>query len=184
MKSLTIQVADGAQIAARVFEPLGASQGSLVIGGAMGVRQDYYTPFARWLSTQGWCVTTFDYRGSGYSTPDTANGSLRGFKADLMDWARDFEAVIVPGSAGGLGHGSEILSFGWIRERQLAARGEVRGGTVRARTRCGETVLARDAVAGDVHGRVLLVAQPDAVRSAACGRGRSSTATVRSRRTA
>ena len=60
----------------------------------MGVRQDYYAPFAQWLSGQGFRVTTFDYRGSGDSLPDTANGSLRGFKADLLDWASDYEAVV------------------------------------------------------------------------------------------
>jgi predicted alpha/beta hydrolase len=67
---------------------------SVVIGGAMGVRQDYYAPFAEWLSGQGFRVTTFDYRGSGESLPDTHDGSLRGFKADLFDWASDYEAVV------------------------------------------------------------------------------------------
>mgnify|MGYP000163738988 CR=1 FL=1 len=50
--------------------------------------------FAQWLSSQGWRVTTFDYRGSGDSRPNTHNGSLRGFKADLFDWTRDYETVI------------------------------------------------------------------------------------------
>ncbi len=85
-----IAAAGGAQIALRVHEAAGTPQGSVVIGGAMGVRQDYYTPFAQWLATQGWRVTTFDYRGSG----DSLEGSLRGFKADLFDWTRDYEAVI------------------------------------------------------------------------------------------
>jgi predicted alpha/beta hydrolase len=94
MKAETIASCGGTKIAARVFEP-GDSDGrpdlgSVVIGGAMGVRQDYYAPFARWLATQGWRVTTFDYRGSG----DSAPRSLRGFRADLFDWARDYEAII------------------------------------------------------------------------------------------
>jgi predicted alpha/beta hydrolase len=82
------------KLAARVYEPEGPGRGSVVIGGAMGVRQDYYAAFAQWLAAQGWRVTSFDYRGSGESLPDTPDGSLRGFKADLFDWARDFEAVI------------------------------------------------------------------------------------------
>jgi predicted alpha/beta hydrolase len=93
MKASFLQV-PGARIAMRVFEPDGPDRGSVVIGGAMGVRQDFYAPFAQWLSTQGWRVSTFDYRGSGESLPDTPDGSLRGFKADLFDWARDYEAVI------------------------------------------------------------------------------------------
>ena len=92
MKAEVIESQDGTKIAARVFEPGNAHRGSVVIGGAMGVRQDYYAPFAQWLATQGWRVTTFDYRGSGDSMP--ASGSLRGYKADLFDWTRDYEAAI------------------------------------------------------------------------------------------
>lgn len=80
-----------APLAACVYEPPGAALGSVVIGGAMGVVQDFYAPFAQWLAAQGWRVTTFDYRGSGRSAPA---GSLRGFRADLFDWAGDYAAVI------------------------------------------------------------------------------------------
>jgi predicted alpha/beta hydrolase len=65
-------------------------EGNVVVGGAMGVRQAYYEPFAEWLAAQGWRVTTFDYRGSGDSAPQ----KLKGFKADLFDWTRDYEAAI------------------------------------------------------------------------------------------
>jgi predicted alpha/beta hydrolase len=83
------------QLALRVYEPAAPARASVVIGGAMGVRQDYYAPFAQWLSGQGFRVTTFDYRGSGESLPGTPDGSLRGFKADLFDWASDYDAVVV-----------------------------------------------------------------------------------------
>lgn len=95
MKAQSLQTRDGTRIALRVYEPdsPGAGdRGNVVIGGAMGVRQDYYAPFAQWLAAQGWRVTTFDYRGSGDSAP--AGGTLRGFKADLFDWTLDYEAVI------------------------------------------------------------------------------------------
>jgi predicted alpha/beta hydrolase len=94
MKAHTIEAAGGARIALRTYAPDGPVQGSVVIGGAMGVRQEFYAPFAQWLSGQGWRVTTFDYRGSGDSLPATADGSLRGFRADLYDWTRDYEAAI------------------------------------------------------------------------------------------
>ena len=92
MKAEVIASSDGAKLASRVYEPAGAGRGSVVIGGAMGVRQDYYAPFARWLAEQGWRVTTFDYRGSGESGP--SGSALRGFKADLFDWTRDYAAAI------------------------------------------------------------------------------------------
>ncbi len=94
MRAEVIQASDGARLMARIYEPDSPSQGSVVIGGAMGVRQDYYAAFAQWLAGQGWRVTTFDYRGSGDSVPDTPHGRLRGFKADLHDWTRDYETVI------------------------------------------------------------------------------------------
>jgi predicted alpha/beta hydrolase len=90
MQAETIESKDGTKLAARVYEPDSPDRGSVVIGGAMGVRQDYYAPFAQWLATQGWRVTTFDYRGSGESAPK----SLRGYRADLFDWARDYEAAV------------------------------------------------------------------------------------------
>lgn len=93
MQSNSIASSDGTQLATRVFEPPGAAQASVVIAAAMGVRQDFYAPFAAWLATQGLRVTTFDYRGVGTSLPASQQG-LRGFKADLFDWVRDYEAVI------------------------------------------------------------------------------------------
>lgn len=91
MRTEQIRAADGTQLSARVYEPDSPDLGSVVIGGAMGVRQDFYAPFAQWLAGQGWRVTTFDYRGSGDSLPE---GGLRGFKADLFDWTKDYEAAI------------------------------------------------------------------------------------------
>jgi predicted alpha/beta hydrolase len=90
MQAVSLSSADGTLLSARVYEAAGASKGNVVIGGAMGVRQDYYASFAAWLASQGWRVTTFDYRGSG----DSAPVNLRGFKADLFDWTRDYEAAI------------------------------------------------------------------------------------------
>src|SRR5690606_14569592 len=90
MQAVTLHADDGAALAARVYAPAAGIVGNVVIGGAMGVRQDYYAAFAAWLSQQGWRVTTFDYRGSGESAP----GSLRGFQADLFDWTRDYAAAI------------------------------------------------------------------------------------------
>jgi len=91
MQAQQLPVDGGVQLAVRRYEPAGAARASIVIGGAMGVRQSFYEPFAQWLAQQGLRVWTFDYRGSGDSRGDAP---LRGFKADLFDWARDYEAVI------------------------------------------------------------------------------------------
>ena len=85
MNFITTQ--DGERLALRRFRPEGgaaAARANVLILGAMGVRQDYYAPFARHLAAQGFAVTTFDYRGMGHSR----RGSLRGFEADIFDWAK------------------------------------------------------------------------------------------------
>ena len=86
-----IEVDRGAVIELRLFAPAaGAAVGAVLIGGAMGVRQSFYRPFAQWLSGLGYVVATFDYRGVG----DSRGPSLRGFEADLFAWARDTDAAI------------------------------------------------------------------------------------------
>ena len=90
MNQQTLQVNDAATLALRVYEPERAPRASVVIGGAMGVRQSFYEAFALWLAQQGFRVTTFDYRGQG----DSLRGAMRDVKADLFDWAQDYEAVI------------------------------------------------------------------------------------------
>ncbi len=90
MDRQTLRVDGGAALALRVYEPAGAARASVVIGGAMGVRQSFYEPFARWLAQQGFRVTTFDYRGHG----DSLQGAMRDVTADLFDWAQDYDAVI------------------------------------------------------------------------------------------
>jgi len=92
MQQRTLTTPDGADIVLRTWEPQAVEHGNVVIGGAMGVRQDYYAPFAEWLAGQGWRVTTFDYRGHGLSLPQ--GRSLRHVQADLFDWAKDYEAVV------------------------------------------------------------------------------------------
>ena len=90
MNKQTSQVNGAVVLALRVYEPAGAARASVVIGGAMGVRQSFYEAFARWMAQQGFRVTTFDYRGHG----DSLHGAMRDVKADLFDWAQDYEAVI------------------------------------------------------------------------------------------
>ncbi|HUG21781.1 alpha/beta fold hydrolase [Piscinibacter sp.] len=90
MQSCDLVSTGGAVIAARFHEPPARPIGVVVIGGAMGVNQDYYAAFARWLADQGYLVASFDYRGMG----DSRHGALRTLRADLFDWTDDFDTVI------------------------------------------------------------------------------------------
>jgi predicted alpha/beta hydrolase len=108
---------DGHRIAARFFEPLAEPRGALLIVPAMGTRQEFYAAFAAWVAKQGLIAATFDYRGTGSSR----RGGLRGFKADILDWARldcarmvDEMSKAVPGRpVYWVGHslGGQILPF-------------------------------------------------------------------------
>jgi predicted alpha/beta hydrolase len=93
--TLELQAADGVRIAARLHGPNGAARAAVLIAPAMGVRQDFYADFAAWLARQGHAALTFDYRGVGASRPSDKCDSLRGFEADLFDWARDLDAAVV-----------------------------------------------------------------------------------------
>lgn len=96
MERQTLITPEGVRLGVRYYRPdaqVCAPQAVVLIAPAMGVLQGYYEPFARWLAEQGFLVVSFDYRGMGESRPPGLR-SLRGFEADLFDWARDFDAVI------------------------------------------------------------------------------------------
>jgi predicted alpha/beta hydrolase len=95
MQTIELQAADGAVVAARLFAAATPMpQATVLIAGAMGVKQDFYADFAAWLARQGYTAMTFDYRGMGTSRPPEMRHSLRGFDADLFDWASDIDAAI------------------------------------------------------------------------------------------
>lgn len=95
---LTLSAADGVPLSARLHEPAAAAtpaRGSVLIAGALGVRQSHYTPFADWLAGRGWRVMTFDLRGIGDSRAVAHRRTLRGVDADMLTWARqDFAAAV------------------------------------------------------------------------------------------
>ena len=95
-QSVSLLTSDEHALAARFFGAASGAgpTGAVLIGGAMGVRQDYYRRFAEWLATQGYAVMTFDYRGMGDSRAGAHAKSLRGFDADLFAWVRDYDTAI------------------------------------------------------------------------------------------
>jgi predicted alpha/beta hydrolase len=79
------------EIVARRFPAATDPWATLVIAGAMGVRQDFYEPLARFFAASGVHTLTFDYRGMGFSR----KGSLRSFDTDLSTWAeRDLNGML------------------------------------------------------------------------------------------
>ncbi|HYD79254.1 MAG TPA: alpha/beta fold hydrolase [Paucimonas sp.] len=95
MEAIELITTDGIRLSATRFAPEGKPKAVIVLSAAMGVGQDFYEPFARFLAEQDLAVLTFDYRGMGRSLPPAFRRSLRGFRADLFDWAeRDYNAAL------------------------------------------------------------------------------------------
>jgi predicted alpha/beta hydrolase len=91
---------DGRELAVTRFPAEGQAWATMVIAGAMAVRQDYYADYARFLARSGVHVLTFDYRGMGASRPDR----LAGLEVTVDDWARlDLEAMLEHARAAGPG---------------------------------------------------------------------------------
>ncbi|HEY0681513.1 MAG TPA: alpha/beta fold hydrolase [Steroidobacter sp.] len=87
----SITMPDGTSLVFRTFRPTGSPRAAVIIPSAMGVAQKFYTQFAEWLARQGYFVTTFDYRGIGFSAPR----SLRGYAMNIFDWGRQDCAAVI-----------------------------------------------------------------------------------------
>ena len=85
------RAADGFELAVTRFCAAGKPWGNVLIASAMGVRQDFYAPFARFLAEEGLNVLTFDYRGVGRS----AGERVAQIDAEVLDWARKDLAAMV-----------------------------------------------------------------------------------------
>jgi len=89
--TFTLHSEDGYALGATRYEPAGEVRAQVVLHAATAAPQRFYAPFARFLTGYGLRVLTYDYRGIGSSKPTT----LRGFSADMIDWAyRDAVAAV------------------------------------------------------------------------------------------
>lgn len=82
-EQLTISASDGYRLTAFKYPARAALKGHLLIAGATGVPQRFYRRFAEHASARGFTTLTLDYRGIGMSR----HASLKGFRADQLDWA-------------------------------------------------------------------------------------------------
>ncbi|HEU4621255.1 MAG TPA: alpha/beta fold hydrolase [Burkholderiaceae bacterium] len=86
---------DGYPLAVTSFGDSTTARAAVLIVPGMGIKQEYYASFARWLASRKFFVLTFDYRGMGRSRPAEHAKSLRGFHADLSTWVeRDCAAMV------------------------------------------------------------------------------------------
>jgi predicted alpha/beta hydrolase len=89
--------ADGTRLAGRFHSPATPTSACpVLVCGATGVPQRFYTAFAHWLAAEGFPALTFDYRGIGESLFGTHPRQCRARKQDWgeldmpagLDWLR------------------------------------------------------------------------------------------------
>jgi predicted alpha/beta hydrolase len=82
---------DQFKILATCYQPIDPQNEVILIGSAIGVHQEYYRSFARFLAGRGYTVYTFDYRGVGKSAP----GPLKDLQVTMQEWGKyDLDAMI------------------------------------------------------------------------------------------
>jgi predicted alpha/beta hydrolase len=87
----SLSAQDGYPLQATHYPARGDVQGRLIVAGATGVSQCFYSRFARFVADQGIEVWTLDYRGIGLSRPQR----LDELRMDYLDWARlDLSALL------------------------------------------------------------------------------------------
>jgi predicted alpha/beta hydrolase len=110
---LELPARDGVTLAATLFEPSASNGAALLINGGTGIPRQFYGAFAQHLSSRGFTVLTYDYRGIG--------GSQKPAQATIDQWGEidqpsmlDHLARLVPGaSLGVVGHsfGGQVLGL-------------------------------------------------------------------------
>ncbi|MEM7382217.1 MAG: alpha/beta fold hydrolase [Bacteroidota bacterium] len=92
-KELAVPTTQGHVLTATEFSPELSDQKVMIISSATGVLQGYYHKFARYFSSLGYTVYTFDYWGIGKS-----GGQLEQLKEnqfDLKSWGSNDQAAMV-----------------------------------------------------------------------------------------
>ena len=92
---VSLIAADGYTLGGNRYPATAPLKGKLLVAGATAVPQGFYRRFAQFASSRGYETLTFDYRGIGQSRPL----SLKGFRMDLLDWARQDLAAAVDAMA-------------------------------------------------------------------------------------
>ncbi len=83
-QEISFAARDLVYLTGRLFMP-DAPKAIVLICSATGLRQQFYWKFAEWMTTQGYGVLTFDYRGIGASLDGQ---SVRNSPARKQDWGQ------------------------------------------------------------------------------------------------
>jgi predicted alpha/beta hydrolase len=90
-QSETIRTKDGEKITVRIYKPKDEVSKVIVIAPSADLTQDFYYDLSSYLFQNKIAVITFDFRGTGLSSPQ----HLKGFKANLENWAQhDLDTVL------------------------------------------------------------------------------------------
>lgn len=90
MKLVELNTNGGKIISAHVFDG-DKTNSVLIIAGAMGTKQTFYSKFAEFISQRGITVITFDYRGIGQSLTQPVSV----VKSTVLEWGcSDLESVL------------------------------------------------------------------------------------------
>lgn len=120
---MTLTAADGYALGGSRYPATAPLKGRLIVAGATAVPQGFYKRFAQFASARGFETLTFDYRGIGRSRPP----SLKGFRMDLLDWARLDLAAAIDAMADGavplyvVGHSYGGHAFGLLPNHRKVA---------------------------------------------------------------
>jgi predicted alpha/beta hydrolase len=86
-----IRTKDGSKISARLYKPGEEVYKVIVIAPSADVTQEFYYDFACFLTDNKMAVISFDFRGTGISSPV----ELKAIRANLENWAQqDLDAVL------------------------------------------------------------------------------------------
>ena len=102
------KASDGVTLFRRVYEPIGAPLGELLLGHGIGENSSRYIQAARAFAAAGWRTTTWDLRGHGRSEgPRGYVKEFRRFHLDLAEQVGELQrsgrrVVVVSHSMGGL----------------------------------------------------------------------------------
>ena len=89
---VAIPAIDGYELGGTVFRPRDReTAGTVIINGATAVPHRFYRRLGAALADAGYATVTYDFRGIGASR----GGSLRGFDADMTDWALSDMAGVI-----------------------------------------------------------------------------------------
>lgn len=106
IQEIFITAADGYRLSALYATPVGKNAGTIVLSSATGIKKEFYINFSKFLTTKGYNVLLYDYRGVGGSAPEDMKAS----KAYMHEWGTmDMNAVV-----NYLVHEKRITSIIWV----------------------------------------------------------------------